>query len=772
MAVGVEAAVLAIAAALAMSAAGRTERLRLGGIGLVLSAATAWTALQLLPLPADLLKVVSPRSHALHVEGPLLGPSAWATLTIDRAATAGALAKEMALLALFMCVRHSWSPIELRSRRGPLRYVAIGSAVAALAALSHAVVGASSVFGLYTPIAQHGGLVSLPLVNVNHLAGLMNIGVLAALGLVLDEPQRETRWAWFAVAVFCGITVLLTLSRGGIAALILGCAVLLMRGGLGRAAVGRAVLALGAVVCSAGAFLALEPLRTKIATLFEVAHTAQADRFTLLHDATRMALAYPLTGSGRGSFVLGFPPFSAQTRTTGFTHPEVLPLQLACEWGIPFAALWLGILAATWITAARRKSSDAPRVAALAAVLAVGVQNLADFSLEIMAVALPALACLTIGAGSRRSHRQRAPRSLVVASLLVVAVAAVIAGTFSFRHGYETEGGRLLALVERRVARDRLVTDGRRMIRAHPADAYLPIQVARGLVRMEPSEALGFLNRALWIDPRSPAAQLLTGRALHRLGHEQQALLHYRAAAWDAKIAGAIASEAILLMRSPDAAIHFVPSGEGGLAVFRSLSQLYLNRAEGESALLLARELARRSHRSPSAMAFLARILVATGHFEEAIAAARGARGTDHECAAASAEAEALRLLGRLPAGAAVLNRATQRCPDDLGLREQLLAQAVERRDWPRAERALAAYRGVAEDTDPAVARGAFLEGALERARGRHAHAAAAYQRAADLAPDNPDYLREALGSWERIGRQDRVDAARRTLDQMGVTGR
>lgn len=767
--VGAEAVTLALAAALAIPAPGRS--IRIGLLGALLVAGVVWTALQLVPLPGALLNAVSPGAHRIRIAGPLLHADGWAPITLDGAATAGALAQGLAFLALFFSIRNSWSTAELRSESGPLRLVAISSVVGCGAALAHAVVGAETVFGVYSPLARRGGLVSLPLVNANHLAGLANLGALGSVGLALIADGREKRLTWVACGLFCGITTALTMSRGGMTALVLGCAFMLFLAPPRPVGLRRKALALATVVCTFGTYVLLKPLRAWLSTFLDLQHVADSEKVTLLADAARLSLAYPLAGVGRGSFVIGFVPFSRQARTIAFTHPESLPLQLACEWGIPFAAVFLGVGASAWISAARSTHMSAPRAAALAGVLAVTAQNLVDFSLEIAAVAFPTLTCLAIGIRSsapRRRQHPMLPRALVTSSWLALALVAVSAGRLASGHGFDADGQKLRLMVDRGVGARRLTTEGRRLMRAHPADAYIPLQIARGLVKTRPRASLPYLNRALWLDPRSPGAHLITGRALLRLGLAEQAVLHYRAAAqWNPSLAGVVATEVAALVRSPDTALRFVPSGEGGLGLLQTLAQTYLGKADNASALQLALELDRRSRRAPYARAFLARVYVASGRYEDAVAAARATHGTESECEGASYEATAFQNLGLTRAASDILRSATRRCPDDLALRAQLVLHTIDSRDWQAAERALEAYRGAAGITDSALAHGYYLQGRLELARKRHLRAAAAFQRAADLEPSSEQYLIAAMQAWKRVDRQDRVEPLRRALSRL-----
>jgi tetratricopeptide (TPR) repeat protein len=351
---------------------------------------------------------------------------------------------------------------------------------------------------------------------------------------------------------------------------------------------------------------------------------------------------------------------------------------------------------------------------------------------------------------------------------IVAGVAALAAGIQAAEGGTESAGQRLRELANQRVAPRILSTAGRDEMHSHPADPYLPIQVARGLVLTQPRLALRYLNRALWLDPRSGAAHLLTGRALLRLGHARQAALHYRAAVrWDPTEARLVAREVATFVRDPNLALRLVPCGEGALVVLRALSEAYLDRGDAETAVTLARALARRNDAGSPQKAFLVRVLVGVGRPEEAISLARTTHGKEGQCEAALWESVALENLGRGQEGRSVLRAAARECPDNPGIRERLVLVAVDTGDFATAEEALAMYRGVVGASDDAIAQASYLEGRMEAARHRDARAAAAFTRAAELAPRNPTYLEAASRSWEGLGRADRAEPLRRALSRL-----
>jgi tetratricopeptide (TPR) repeat protein len=296
----------------------------------------------------------------------------------------------------------------------------------------------------------------------------------------------------------CAVGVLATLSRGGIVALGLG---LLARVFLGRPrgeAEGgpvatsfgmRAVRTLVFVVAAGVAMVAVEDLLNQVAKSF-VEPDQWARKAVTWAPTLDLVLDHPWLGAGRGAFAAVFRAYNDAEPGLVFHYVENLPLQALADWGLP---LGIGLLLAGTAAGTDLLTRCRERPLALGGavgVLAVVIQNLADFSMEIPGVAIPTLAVLGVAVASVRPAPGPGsrPGPGVRAAMLAAATALAIPGAlWAARNGPETSGARM-----RDVATD--ATDARAgsgidaprawerirpEIAAHPHDVQLVAQASR-----------------------------------------------------------------------------------------------------------------------------------------------------------------------------------------------------------------------------------------------------------------------------------------------------
>ena len=178
----------------------------------LIGVAIALTAIQLMPLPAGVLAALDPRGHELRSDGAALaGTAPWQVISLDPASTLRALAFLVTLLgAALLGLRVAGSE---RGRYLVLAGVAVTCGLAAAVAGVHTLVNADSLYGIYRP--QHAApLILGPLLNANHLGGLMAIGAVVAVGLAFYQRQAvQLRVLWVVIAIGCSATAMASLSR-------------------------------------------------------------------------------------------------------------------------------------------------------------------------------------------------------------------------------------------------------------------------------------------------------------------------------------------------------------------------------------------------------------------------------------------------------------------------------------------------------------------------------------------------------------------------------
>lgn len=532
-----------------------TQRgIRLTWFGIVLLGATGYTALQMLPLPVSLLRVIAPASVEV-LELSLAGAGGmpgWHPISLDPGATLLETLK-IGTCALAFIVAHNYYCRRRRRERLLVALVA-GGVVATLLGFVGAVVAPGRPLMLYVPDAgRTSGLIATSFVNPNHGSAFLSLCALISVGLAVMARDLQQRVLLGLGGVLLGAGVFLTLSRGGILALAFGLGVLALllvlpapvREDRPRSAAALVPGALALILALSG-WLAFEAIVSEFRHVVPEL-SSNLGKISLWSPGLSMALANPWVGVGRGAFAATFTRYLAgeMPRTVTYTHLENQYLHLPAELGFPIGA---GLILASavalylWFKRSRRD----PQAAALAAgFLALGGHALLDFNLETLGVALPAaiLAGL-LSAGDRggstgeeplpassrptREHNRGKVRTGAVAGaaliLLVVTIRAVAWPSPSAAQDLHA----ISATVQKGSQPEQVMRAVKDAIRRHPADAVFPLVAGRLLLHGGRPESLAWLNRATFLYPGSPQVHLDTAGALQRFGRRRQALFEYR----------------------------------------------------------------------------------------------------------------------------------------------------------------------------------------------------------------------------------------------------
>jgi Flp pilus assembly protein TadD len=458
-------------------------------------------ALQLVPLPAA-LHHLSP--GALRIFETSLAPlglyPASRPLSLEPAASARELAKAIACTAAFAA---AWTFADGRRRRERLLF-ALGLSGVAVAAvvLGAALVGAGP---LLVP--------RFPFVNPNHLAGFLNLSAFVALGLAL-RSHGQGRVLWLMGFAAAGAVSFLSLSRGGIAAFLFGSALFVAiwvrsrRFELRTSSPLRHGLLAGGLAAALGiaAYLALDPVLAEMRTV----RAAPDDvKVQLLRPALQLVRDFPLLGVGRGAFGSVFAAYQLESSSVTFTHVENEWLQAIADLGVPAGLLLVGTFAWIWLSAARRRDLSSAEMGLLAGTGALAAQNVFDFSIEILGVAVPFAVAMGLLA---RGQRPVAARPWALRLGIAASLAAAVAGLAVARaHGGERDPERVAAAAGGRATADA----AREAARWHPAD-WVPHATAGVRLASEGrcGSAMPWLLRAMALDPSAPEPHLSTARCL------------------------------------------------------------------------------------------------------------------------------------------------------------------------------------------------------------------------------------------------------------------
>lgn len=399
--------------------------------------AAVWIAvlLQVIPLPPSVLARVSPatddflrRYDVVYAAGlPASGAEtgiARHPLSIEPEATWRGLGFLTALAMLFL------GTTRLLSRKGATTLVygltVFGAGLAVIGIVQRATF-TGRIYGFWTP--QQTGDPFGPFVNKNHFAGWMMMAAMPAIGLCCAgiargmrdmKPGWRNRLLWLAspvasrlifaelAVVLMGLSLVLSLSRSGIAgfavALVLSGVVLASRqtGGSRRnLALGHLVFVLSVTVAWAGV--------DAVARRFTLTSWTDAGgRSGTWRDAGRIVRDFPLTGTGLNTYGSATLLYETPDRTEHFGEAHNDYLQLVAEGGL---LLGVPIVVVLWLFAQevrrrfRERTDDTVtywvRVGATTGLVAMALQEMVDFSLQI-----PANAVLFVVLAAIAAHRR------------------------------------------------------------------------------------------------------------------------------------------------------------------------------------------------------------------------------------------------------------------------------------------------------------------------------------------------------------------------------
>ena len=550
------------------------RKLRVTWFGMLLMALTAYTTLQMIPLPMKLLSLIAPATVAV-LNSSLVGiPGAggWHSISLDPSSTFWEALK-IGTCAMAFIAAHNFLYRAGRRKR-ILMLLAGGGVLLVIIGLIGAVVAPRQPLLFYSPsaISGGGGLITTSFVNPNHGAAFLIICTTAAVGLVLAARDLQKKLMLGIAGVLTGTGVFLTLSRGGILAmaaslvvltvLLLATNFLIARSrtstpSFPTSLFGRhfrhsaqtrmssfiAILpGMVALVLVASTWLAYADVAREFAYLLPEG-SADWSKTKLWPSGLAMVLANPWVGVGRGAFMTAFPRFlEVDLPNKVCSHMENQYIHLPAELGIVVGAgVILASAVALWMWFVKGHHG-ARSLSVIAALVALALHNSIDFSLEILGVALPAAVLaglLSAGVTSPRTHRKgEAPklsqgRFSSLRSVLGLGMAVVMLGLAFWSMAAAPpdpweDDARLARQMKDKVPLAQFREAAHEVIKRHPSDFVPHLAYARYAAGFGKTEALASLNKAMFLFPRSPQIHLEAARTLRRFGKLRQALLEYR----------------------------------------------------------------------------------------------------------------------------------------------------------------------------------------------------------------------------------------------------
>ena len=389
-------------------------------------------AVQLVPLPVGLMEVISGQTvqvrYELLADLPGGEPMRFMPISLYPQATRHGLRLLLAIAAVFFIV-HNMARSDEQIRRLLTAIAAIGGGVA-LIALVQGFLGNGKIYGFVPTYSKEA--YSGPFINHSHYGQFMNLSMGAALALLLVHLQKvftdrrvtpasaseylasrtaRSLWLLLGVIVLGAATVFVSLTRGGMVAMLIAGAftavmIVCCRGLKARGWI-IALAALLVFMCLL--YMGFDAVYDRLGSLHEF-DKAQGGRTQILKDIASAWTRFPLLGTGLGTHEVVYPMFDRAMTPSLAGHAENEYAQTAEETG--GLGLLLLIVLAIMVAAAyvrnlgRRK--DAMRSAAYGlgfGLLAILLHSLSDFGQHLPANAmLSAIFVAVLLVLARRHH--------------------------------------------------------------------------------------------------------------------------------------------------------------------------------------------------------------------------------------------------------------------------------------------------------------------------------------------------------------------------------
>ena len=483
-------------------------------IAVILSIASVWTLIQCIPWPCAWL----PESHAQAQQWSLQATgnqSSYAcTISYDLGESSLAWFQTLAQLSIFLS---SWLIARRRNDLFIIKVVALAGLLIALSTLGHQLTNATHVYGLYTPVYAGTQLLS-PLLNPNHLASLCTLGLGLCIVLTWNTALPLWRSLWGLAAVILLGTVMMTLSRGGIATAFAMSVVIMLSMHLRSKKHRRSRLSMIALLAislggTAGIYVAGEGLLHEL-------QNDNVEKLDLAWRSTSVIGQQPWLGVGRGAFSQAFVSIDTSTAGVRFTHPENFIVQWLSEWGCFVGLIYIvGLIFSlgwTWI-----KTRSPKRAAIVLVAWFTLLHDLVDFSLEILSLSTLFFATLgyltashsALSIGHLRPYLPRAPAWLRSRSLQWSLGAMVLGcGLWLFHpHNQTLRSYEYLddALTQPSTQRSTIIHNA---LRQHPLEPGIITRIAHHLVQRNDPNASAWIAHARQLAPMWPTASLLESR--------------------------------------------------------------------------------------------------------------------------------------------------------------------------------------------------------------------------------------------------------------------
>jgi len=398
--------------------------------------------LQLVPLPAQLVSVISPNTAALKTE--LLGTLPEAdtllksmSLSFYPNATKHDLRLVLAVAAVFVVVLNVFRRPD-QIKRLLMAITVIGGVIAAIT-LAQNIFGNGKIYW-FVP-TRYGGAHSGSFVNHSNYGQFMNLSIGAALGWLcvklhesfagkkvtpagiveyLSSGSAKSLWLLIAVMGLCTASVFISLTRGGMVSMLIAMTftTLLFVSRRSFRSHGWIMVVIALIAFTCVLYIGFDAVYDRLATLRDL-DKAESGRLQILKDIWVAWTKFPIFGTGLGTHLVVYPMFDRSTITALAAHAENEYAQAAEETGLVGLGLLVIFGIIIWSNyVSTIRNINLPICSAVYGlgfgILAMLIHSLSDFGQHLPANAiLSAIFCALVLALARQAENRNLAAQIV-----------------------------------------------------------------------------------------------------------------------------------------------------------------------------------------------------------------------------------------------------------------------------------------------------------------------------------------------------------------------
>lgn len=423
--------------------------------------------IQLIPLPSEVIRIISPETYNLYRQTSINEPQTWVTLSINRKATLMEFFRITAYAAFYVLT------IQLLTKKDILKrtitvVVVFASLLSFLGLLQH-ILSNNKIYW-FRELTQ-GGTPFGPYVNRNHYAGFMEMIFPLVLSLFLFYKPHVTYDSFreklveifnrqktniymllgFS-SVLIATSIFLSLSRSGIVSLCLSMIIfggMFIERGANRKRGAIIIIIFVLIVLSVGWF-GWDPIFERFAKVKNAQGNISELRLEIWKDSRNIINDFPVTGTGFGSFVNIYPRYRTISGDGIADHAHNDYIELFSDGGAVavFLSAWfvLTILYKSYRAFLRRREvySIYLFIGSITGMISILIHSITDFNLHIGANGLYFffLSGLVVSAANTRLRDGLDDTYLkkikLPISMLTIPVAVILFVSFIFNAGVIT----------------------------------------------------------------------------------------------------------------------------------------------------------------------------------------------------------------------------------------------------------------------------------------------------------------------------------------------